>query len=161
MNLLPVKPAAESGGLHFVLVIFGLCVKIKKKSANAQEVIRHEREKEYVSQIEGQSNVHISGDAICTVAAVAAVEVEGVAGLSNLGSDVAGIAAKKNLSKAIRLRTEEDKLMVDVSLLVTFGSSIPTVAKNVQNAVLSNLESVIGLKIGGVNVYVSGIAFAK
>ena len=104
--------------------------------------------KEYVSQIEGQSNVHISGDAICTVAAVA-------------GSDVAGIAAKKNLSKAIRLRTEEDKLMVDVSLLVTFGSSIPTVAKNVQNAVLSNLESVIGLKIGGVNVYVSGIAFAK
>ena len=116
--------------------------------------------KEYVSQIEGQSNVHISGDAICTVAAVAAVEVEGVAGLSNLGSDVAGIAAKKNLSKAIRLRTE-DKLMVDVSLLVTFGSSIPTVAKNVQNAVLSNLESVIGLKIGGVNVYVSGIAFAK
>ncbi len=51
--------------------------------------------------------------------------------------------------------------MVDVSLLVTFGSSIPTVAKNVQNAVLSNLESVIGLKIGGVNVYVSGIAFAK
>ena len=33
--------------------------------------------KEYVSQIEGQSNVHISGDAICTVAAVAAVEVEG------------------------------------------------------------------------------------
>ena len=117
--------------------------------------------KEYVSQIEGQSNVNISGDAICTVAAVAAVEVEGVAGLSNLGSDVAGIAAKKNLSKAIRLRTEEDKLMVDVSLLVTFGSSIPTVAKNVQNAVLSNLESVIGLKIGGVNVYVSGIAFAK
>ena len=86
---------------------------------------------------------------------------DGAASLSNLGSDVAGIAAKKNLSKAIRLRTEEDKLMVDVSLLVTFGSSIPTVAKNVQNAVLSNLESVIGLKIGGVNVYVSGIAFAK
>ena len=116
--------------------------------------------KEYVSQIEGQSNVHISGDAICTVAAVAAVEVEGVAGLSNLGSDVAGIAAKKNLSKAIRLRTEEDKLMVDVSLLVTFGSSIPR-GQECADAVLSNLESVIGLKIGGVNVYVSGIAFAK
>ena len=41
--------------------------------------------KEYVSQIEGQSNVYISGDAICTVAAVAAVEeqpdrFEGLAG---------------------------------------------------------------------------------
>ena len=102
-----------------------------------------------------------ANEVVAVIAGVAANEVEGVAGLSNLGSDVAGIAAKKNLSKAIRLRTEEDKLMVDVSLLVTFGSSIPTVAKNVQNAVLSNLESVIGLKIGGVNVYVSGIAFAK
>ena len=77
--------------------------------------------KEYVSQIEGQSNVHISGDAICTVAAVAAVEVEGVAGLSNLGSDVAGIAAKKNLSKAIRLRTEEDVKRKQVAKITGTG----------------------------------------
>lgn len=117
--------------------------------------------KEYVTQIEGQSNVHISGEAICTVAAVAAVEVDGVAGLTNLGSDVASIAAKKNLSKAIRLRAEEDKLAVDVSLLVKFGSNIQVVAKNVQNAVSSSLESVIGLAVSEVNVHVSGIVLAQ
>lgn len=117
--------------------------------------------KEYVTQIEDQSNVHISGDAICTVAAVAAVEVEGVAGLSSLGSDVASIAAKKNLSRAVRLRTEEDKLAVDLSLLVKFGSNIQSVANSVQKAVAAELESVVGLKVSAVNVHVSGIAFEK
>lgn len=117
--------------------------------------------KEYVTQIQGQSNVHISQEAICTVAAVAAVEVEGVAGLSNLGSDIAGIAGKKNLSKAIRLHSEADSLSIDLSLLVKFGMNIQTVAKNVQDTVKASVESVIGLQVSAVNVYVSGISFEK
>ena len=117
--------------------------------------------KEYVTQIQGQSNVHISQKAICTVAAMAAVEVDGVAGLSNLGSDIAGIAGKKNLSRAIRLRSEEDALSIDLSLLVKFGMNIQTVAKNVQDAVRTSVESVIGLQVASVNVHVSGVAFEK
>lgn len=117
--------------------------------------------KEYVTQLQGQNNVHISQDAICTVAAMAAVEVEAVAGLTNLGSDIAGIAGKKNLSRAIRLRSEESGLCIDLSLLVKFGANIQTVAKNVQDAVLNNVESVIGLQVAAVNVHVSGIAFEK
>ena len=117
--------------------------------------------KEYVTQIQGQSNVHISQEAICTVAAMAAVEVDGVAGLSNLGSDIAGIAGKKNLSRAIRLRSEEDALSIDLSLLVKFGMNIQTVAKNVQDAVRTSVESVIGLQVASVTVQVSGVAFEK
>ena len=117
--------------------------------------------KEYVTHIEGQSNVHISQEAICTVAAVAAVEVEGVAGLSNLGNDIAGIAGKKNLSRAIRLHSEEDALVIDISLLVRFGINIQNVAKSVQEAVMTSVESVIGLKVSAVNVHVAGVAFDK
>ena len=117
--------------------------------------------KEYVTHIQDQSSVHISQEAICTVAAVAAVEVEGVAGLSNLGSDIAGIAGKKNLSRAIRLHSEEDRLDIDLSLLVKFGINIQAVAKTVQEAVMTSVESVIGLNVGAVNVHVSGIAFDK
>ena len=117
--------------------------------------------KEYVTHIEGQSNVHISQEAICTVAAVAAVEVDGVAGLSNLGNDIAGIAGKKNLSRAIRLHSEEDALVIDLSLLVKFGINIQAVAKNVQEAVMTSVESVIGLKVSTVNVHVAGVTFEK
>ncbi len=117
--------------------------------------------KEYVTQIQGQSNVHISEEVICIVAAMAAVEVEGVSGLSNLGKDIAGIAAKKNLARGIRLRNEEDGLIVDLSLLVQFGTNIQTVAVNVLKAVCASLDSVIGLSVSAVNVHVSGISFEK
>lgn len=113
--------------------------------------------KEYVSQIEGQSNVHISEDAIATVAAMAAVEVEGVSGLTGVGADV----SKKNLSKAVRLHTEEEALVIDLSLLVMFGNNIQTVAKAVQDAVINSVESVIGLNVAAVNVHVAGVAFEK
>ena len=57
--------------------------------------------KEYVTQIQGQSNVHISQEAICTVAAMAAAAVDGVAGLSNLGSDIAGNPAAQRGGRAV------------------------------------------------------------
>lgn len=113
--------------------------------------------KEYVTQLEGQSNVHISEDAIATVAAVAAIEVEGVSGLSGIGSDV----SKKNLSKAVRLRTEDEGLVIDLSLLVGFGNNIQKVAKSVQEAVVNAVESVIGLNVTAVNIHVSGVSFEK
>lgn len=116
--------------------------------------------KEYISQIEGQGNVHISEDAIATVAAAAAVEVEGVVGLSNMGNDVAGMA-KKNLAKAVRIRATDDALIIDLSLLVAFGANIQVVAKGVQDAVINNVESIIGMTVDAVNVHVSGVAFEK
>ena len=114
--------------------------------------------KEYVTQLEGQGNVHISEDAICTVAGMAAIEIEGVAGLSGLGSD---ISAKKNLSKGVRLRTTEDELTIDLSLLVKFGSNIQAVARAVQEAVVNSVESVVGLTVAAVNVHVAGVAFEQ
>lgn len=115
--------------------------------------------KEYVSRLQEQSNVHISQEAICTVAAMAAVEVDGVTGLSHIGADIA--AAKKNLSRAIRLRMEEENLIVDLSLVVKFGANMQTVAANVQDAVLASVESVTGLSVKTVNVHISGVAFDK
>ena len=42
-----------------------------------------------------------------------------------------------------------------------FGMNIQTVAKNVQDAVRTSVESVIGLQVASVNVHVSGVAFEK
>ena len=117
--------------------------------------------KGYISQNQEQGNIHIAEDVISTVAAMAAVEVEGVAGLSNLGSDIAGIAAKKSLSKGVRLTVEEDSIAVELSLLVKYGASIQDVGKAVQEAVISSVESVTGLKVERVNVHVSGVSFAQ
>ncbi len=117
--------------------------------------------KEYITHSMGQSKIHISKETICTVAAMAAVEVDGVAGLSHLGKDIASIAAKKHLTRVVCISTDGEMLTVDLSILVSFGSNIPTVAKNVQTSVSSAVESVAGLEVSAVNVHISGIEFEK
>ena len=54
--------------------------------------------KEYVSQVEEMGSIHISEEVIASIAAVAAVEVEGVSSLApNLGSDLAEMLGSTGL----------------------------------------------------------------
>ena len=46
---------------------------------------------------------------------------------------------------------------MECNILVCYGQSVVTVAKNVQTAVAAALESTTGAKVEGVNVNVCGI----
>ena len=119
--------------------------------------------KEYVSQIEEMGSIHISEEVISSIAAAAAVEVEGVSSLAaNLGSDIAELLSnRKNLSKGVRLQMTEEGVVVDVAVLVKYGNAIQDVAKAVQDAVISGVEAMTGLTVTAVNVNVVGISFSK
>ncbi len=119
--------------------------------------------KEYVSQIEEMGSIHISEEVVSSIAAAAAVEVEGVSSLAaNLGSDIAELLSnRKNLSKGVRLQMTEEGVVVDVAVLVKYGNAIQDVAKAVQDAVISGVEAMTGLTVTAVNVNVVGISFGK
>ena len=90
------------------------------------------------------------------------LEVEGVNALSaNLGSDLAELLGKKNLAKGIQVEMEEEKVKVELSILMEYGHTIPEVGKAVQDSVKNAVESMTGLEVAAVNVAVSGIAFEK
>lgn len=64
------------------------------------------------------------------IAAAAALETDGVSSLAaNLGSDIAELLGKKNLAKGVRIKTEEDKVEVELSVLIVYGHTIPQVGK--------------------------------
>lgn len=119
--------------------------------------------KEYISQQQENGCLHISEDVIISIAASAILEVEGVFGLSaNLGSDIAEILGKKNLSKGVRLTIGDDGIIaLDCFIVVKFGGSVMEIAKAVQDSVFSGVESVTGLKVQSVNVTVGGVALPK
>ena len=116
--------------------------------------------KEYISRADELGNIHISEDVLAVIAAAAALEVEGVHSLAaNLGSDLAELlGGKKNLAKGIRIRVAEQAVTVDISIIVKYGYLIPDVAKAVQDAVSSSVESMSSLTVAAVNVNVSGIS---
>ncbi len=116
--------------------------------------------KEYVSRCDELGNIHISEEVLAGIAAAAALEVDGVSSLAaNLGSDIAELLGKKNLAKGVRIKTEEDKVEVELSVLIVYGHTIPQVGKAIQDGVKAAIESMTGLEVSSVNVNVGGIVF--
>ena len=119
--------------------------------------------KEYYVQEANDGAIQISEDVVASIAAMAVLEVEGVCGLSsNLGADLAEMLGKKSLGKGIRITpAESDALVIDCNIVVQFGQAIFDLAKAVQDAVKSSVESITGLTAEQVNVNISGIAITK
>ena len=118
--------------------------------------------REYVSRSDELGNIHISEEVLAVIAAAAALEVEGVGGLAaNLGSDLAELLGKKNLSRGIRLHVEGESVTIDVAILVKYGYTIPDVARAVQEGIAGSVEATSGLSVAAVNVSVGGVVFDK
>ena len=117
--------------------------------------------KDYISCPDELGSIHISEDVLAVTAAAAALEVVGVGGLpANLGSDIAELlAGRKNLSKGVRVNVNEERVTVEISVLVRYGSSVQKAARAVQDAVANAIESTSGLSVETVNVHVTGVTF--
>jgi uncharacterized alkaline shock family protein YloU len=118
--------------------------------------------REYISRPDEMGKINISEEVLAMIAAAAALEVEGVSALgAGVGGDMASAVTRKGLSKTVHLSVNEDKVDVDISLLVSYGSAVPEVARAVQDAVCSAVENTSGLQVSSVNVSVTGVTFQK
>ena len=108
---------------------------------------------------EENAGIKISNDVIAVIAGVAVSEVRGVASMQ--GGFAGGIgevlSGKKNLAKGIRVETEEEKVKIDVNIIVEYGTRIPDIAFEIQNRVKKSVENMTGLKVSEVNVHVQGV----
>ena len=111
---------------------------------------------------ENKGNVHIADDVVASVAALAAAEIEGVGALvAGPGVDISELLGKKNMTKGVKLVMDGDNVTIDIFLLVKYGATIQNVARKVQDAVGSAVESMTGLNVTAVNIRVNGVAFEK
>lgn len=114
--------------------------------------------KQYITQLQENGGVLISEDVVAAIVLQTVNEVEGFAGLSTKpGADIAELIGK-HWGKGIKISiNEENEVTVECNILATYGCSVVEVAKEIQDRVLSELESVTGAKVIGVNVNVCGI----
>ena len=134
-------------------------------SEENQEKIEERKENENTSEIietettEENEGIQISNDVIAVIAGVAVSEVPGV--LSMAGGFAGGISevlsGKKNLAKGIKVDKEENKVKIDVNIIVEYGTRIPDIAFEIQNRVKTSVENMTGLKVEEVNVHVQGV----
>ena len=126
----------------------------ENKNVENGEVV--ELEEEIKTENEG---IKISNDVVAVIAGVAVSEVQGVSGMAGgfAGGITEVLSGKKNLSKGIKVDIEEEKVKIDVNIIVEYGSRIPDVAFEVQNREKKSVEGMTGLKVEEVNVHVQGV----
>lgn len=111
-----------------------------------------------VQEMQDADSVRISPDVISVVAGIAASEVKGVAGMS--GGIVGGIAerlGRKDLTKGIKVHLDEDRIKIDINIIVEMGIQILEVANNLKKELRDAVEKITGMQVSAINVHVLGI----
>ena len=103
-------------------------------------------------------SIHIAPRAIATIAYQAAVESYGVVGLASKNVfDGFSNFIVKDPSHGIQVHYEGESILIDLYIVVEYGTNIKTVADSVANTVRFHVEKALGLPIQGVNVHVQGL----
>ena len=91
----------------------------------------------------------------------AATEIFGVVGMASknaLKDNFQALLGKENYSKGVVVKAAEDgSIAVDVYTVLSYGTKISEVSKNIQERVRFSLENQLGITAQTVNVYIQNI----
>lgn len=102
--------------------------------------------------------IDISPSTIATIATRYVHQCYGVVGMSskNLVEGIAQLLTR-DAHRGIDVTFEDGAIVIDVYVIVEYGTRILTVAKSIQNTVKFHVEKALGMPVKAVNVYVQGL----
>ncbi len=106
---------------------------------------------------EGDS-IRISSDVIAVIASIISSDIPGIVGMS--GGVVGGIAerlGRRDMTKGIKVEVNEDKVSIDLNVIVEYGKSIVESTDKLKKEIRNNVEKTTGLKVEAININVQGI----
>ncbi|MBM0065211.1 MULTISPECIES: Asp23/Gls24 family envelope stress response protein [Alkalicoccobacillus] len=104
--------------------------------------------------------VDVSRDVVATVAGGAAVDCYGIVGMASqkqIKDGLSDLLGKENFRRGVVIREVEEDIHIDMYIIVSYGTKISEVAHNVQTKVKYQLEQMLGLDVGSVNIFVQGV----
>lgn len=111
---------------------------------------------------EQNGSISFANDVVATIAGLATVEIEGVAGMSGgLSGGLAELLGRKNLTKGVKVEVGKEECAVDVFIIVDYGVEIPQVSEKIQASVKKAVETMTGLRVVETNVHIQGVRIAK
>jgi len=105
-------------------------------------------------------SIHVSDNCVALIAGSAALECYGLVGMASrkqLKDGLAELLRRENLSRGVEVRRENDKLYIDLYIIVSYGTKISEVAHNIQSKVKYVLNDVIGLQVEEVHIIVQDV----
>ena len=103
-------------------------------------------------------SIFVSPRAVATIAYQAALKSYGVVGLSpkNLITGLTNVLVK-DPTQGIDVHYDGHDIVIDIYIVIEYGTRIKTVASSVANTVRFQVEKYMGMPVSQVNVHVSGL----
>lgn len=103
-------------------------------------------------------NIQIAPEVLEIIAGLATIEVKGVYAMSGgFAGGIAEFLGRKNLSKGVKVNVGQKEASVDVSIVIDYGTRIPELAKEIQDSIKRNIETMTGLQVIEVNVHIHDV----
>ena len=113
-----------------------------------------------VGYLNDLGSIHYSEEVLAKIVGLSTMECYGVVGMvsKNATEGLWELMRIENLSKGVKLKfNDEDKLIIELSIMVEYGTKISVIANNIIQKVRYSVENYTGLKVATVTVNVQGV----
>lgn len=107
---------------------------------------------------ERPGTIRVAPAVLRSIIARAALSVPGVVGLGgHLGGDMRGMLSGGVESRGIKLRTQNDELIVDLYVIASAQAELVEVGRQLQGEVARAIDAMVALPVAQVNVYIQDV----
>ena len=108
--------------------------------------------------VDSYGEVRIADDVVGNIAAIAATEIEGVAGtVGNATKELMSKMGFNPKSRGVKVVIDKNMVTLDMALFMKYGYNIPVTSKQVQERVKTSVENMTGLTVVNVGIRIVGI----
>lgn len=106
-----------------------------------------------------KGSIGLSPGAVAVIAGRAAIECYGIVGMASRRpiDGIARVLHISNLGRGVEVRIRDDEIVIELYVIVEYGTKISEVARNVQSQVKFAVEKTVGLPVRAVNVNVEDL----
>ena len=107
-------------------------------------------------------SILIQKDAIASIARQSTLQSYGVVGLAprNLFENIRQLI-KKDAKYGVEVLYEHDGLIIDLYIVVEYGTRIKSITESIATSVKYNVEKTVGLPVRRINVHVRGLRISN
>ena len=105
-------------------------------------------------------NISYSEEVLAKIVGLSTMECYGVVGMvsKSASEGLWELMRIENLSKGVKIKlTEDDKLQIELFIMVEYGTKISVISNNIIQKVRYNVENYTGLKVSAITVNVQAV----
>lgn len=103
--------------------------------------------------------IEIDNEVLAKYAGSSAIECFGVVGMASVSmkDGLAKLLRRESLSHGVNVIVADNKLRIDLHIIVSYGVSISAVAQNLVENVKYRIEEFAGMEVEKINIFVEGV----